>query len=302
METTGVQGKRVTNNSKLFRSAVSTLQAKSMAIVGASERAAWPSMIYNNLRDFGYPGRIELVNPRQTEVFGQRCYPSLRDLPEPVDHAMVIVPAAGVPDVLTDGEAAGVKSATVYSAMMGDGDDPESKERGAWLKDFLATQPAAGRRPELHGRLLVSRTDDWLSQHRPVLARAGLGRLPVPVRRHHQFWLRSAADRGLRFSYGITSGNEPDLDLADYLNFLVDDPHTKMIVLFIEGIRRPEAFMRRPAARSTPASRSSPSRPASRRSRRPPRSRIPARSPATMRPISRCASATASSIAARSTT
>jgi acyl-CoA synthetase (NDP forming) len=59
-----------------------------------------------------------------------------------------------------------------------------------------------------------------------------------------QFWLRTGADRGLRFSYGITSGNEADLDLADYLNFLVDDPNTHQIAMFIEGIRRPQAFMR----------------------------------------------------------
>ena len=61
----------------LFRSAVSTLQAKSLAIVGASERAKWPSEIYTNLRNFGFPGRIEFVNPRQKEVFGsaatRRC-------------------------------------------------------------------------------------------------------------------------------------------------------------------------------------------------------------------------------------
>src|SRR6266545_7088314 len=116
----------------LFRSAVSTLQAKSLAIVGASERARWPSEIYRNLREFGYPGRIALINPRQSQVFGERCFPSLRELPEPVDHALVIVPAPAVPAVLTDAEAAGIKSATVYASMMGDGDDPESKKRGAW--------------------------------------------------------------------------------------------------------------------------------------------------------------------------
>jgi len=93
----------VTDNSNLFRPVASVLQAKSLAIVGASERAAWPSMIYKNLRQFGYPGRIALVNPRQKEVFGERCYPTLRDLPETVDHALVIVPAGGVPDVLMDG-------------------------------------------------------------------------------------------------------------------------------------------------------------------------------------------------------
>src|SRR5947209_14281844 len=80
----------------LFRSAVSTLQAKSLAIVGASERARWPSEIFRNLREFGYSGRIALVNPRQKEVFGEPCRPSLRDLAEPVDHALVIVPAAAV--------------------------------------------------------------------------------------------------------------------------------------------------------------------------------------------------------------
>ena len=58
-----------------------------------------------------------------------------------------------------------------------------------------------------------------------------------------QFWMKSASDRGLRFSYAVSSGNEADLDLADYLNFVVDDPHTRQIVLFIEGIRRPQAFM-----------------------------------------------------------
>src|SRR5262245_66415883 len=105
----------------LFRSAVSTLQAKSLAIVGASERARWPSEIFRNLRDFGYGGRVALINPRQKEVYGQRCFSSLRDLPEPVDHALVIVPATAVADVLVAAEATGIGSATVYASMLGDG-------------------------------------------------------------------------------------------------------------------------------------------------------------------------------------
>ena len=117
-----------------------------------------------------------------------------------------------------------------------------------------------------------------------------------------QFWLRTGADRGLRFSYGITSGNEIDLDLADYLNFLVDDPHTRQIALFIEGIRRPDAFMQA-AGRALEAGKPIIAiKTGATAKSRPPRSRIPARSAATTRPISRCASATASAIAARSTT
>src|SRR5260370_27425027 len=122
----------------LFRSVATTLAAKSLAIVGASERARWPSEIFRNLREFGYPGRIALVNPRQKAVFGQRCFPSLRDLDEPVEHALVIVPAPGVSAILAAAEEDGVGSSTGNASMLGDGDAPESKARGVWLEDFTA--------------------------------------------------------------------------------------------------------------------------------------------------------------------
>ena len=103
----------MSTNGVTFRSPTSVLRPGSIAMVGASERGQWQRLIYGNLRDYAYPGRVFLVNPRQQEVYGQRCFPSLRELPEPVEHAMVIVPAVGVADVLTDAEAAGLKAATV---------------------------------------------------------------------------------------------------------------------------------------------------------------------------------------------
>src|SRR5499427_1253969 len=227
----------------LFRSAVSTLRAKSLAIVGASERARWPSEIYKNLREFGYPGRVALVNPRQTQVYGERCHPSLRDLPEPVDHALVIVPAAAVPGVLTDAEEAGVASATVYAAMMGDGEEPQSKARGEWLANFVAKSRLRVAGPNCMGA--YSFRERLLGYPNAELCRLEPGPVACIFQSGGlvQFFMKSAADRGLRFSYCITSGNEPDLGLADYLNFVIDDPQTRQVVLFIEGIRRPEAFM-----------------------------------------------------------
>ena len=242
-EREGAQGSAAKADANLFRSAVSTLKPASLAIVGASERARWPCEIFSNLREFGYPGRIALVNPRQSQVFGERCFASLRELPQPVDHALVIVPAAAVLDVLTDAEASGVKSATVYASMMGDGDAPESHKRGAWLKDFVANSRLRVAGPNCMGAY---------SYRERVLAypNADLCRLaPGPVACIFQsggllqFFMKPAADRGLRYSYCITSGNEPDLGLADYLNFVIDDSNTQTVVLFIEGIRRPQAFM-----------------------------------------------------------
>src|SRR5207302_10848413 len=140
-------------------------------------------------------------------------------------------------------QAAGVKSATVYAGAVGDGEDPESKKRGAWLKEFLRD---AGMRIAGPNCMGAHSYRERLFAYPNVELRA------VPPGSFGsifqsggtlQHWLQSGADRGLRFSYGITSGNEADLDLADYLNFLIDDPDTRQIALFIEGIRRPQAFM-----------------------------------------------------------
>ena len=227
----------------LFRSAVSTLQAKSLAIVGASERARWPSEIFRNLRDFGYGGRVALINPRQKEVYGQRCFSSLRELPEPVDHALVIVPAVAVADVLVAAEETGIGSATVYASMIGDGDEPESKARGAWLKDFTANSRLRVAGPNCMGA--YSYRERLFGYPNTDLCRLAPGSVACIFQSGGliQFWMKAAAERGLRYSYCITSGNEPDLSLADYLNFVIDDSHTRQVILFIEGIRRPQAFM-----------------------------------------------------------
>src|SRR5579884_2347210 len=227
-----------------LRSPVSMLQANSVAIVGASERARWASQIFTNLRQFGYGGRIHLVNPRQQQVYGEPCVASLRDLGDPVDHALVIVPAASVADVLSDAETAGVKSATVYASAVGDGESDASRARGAWLKNFLAASKLRLGGPNCMGS--YSYRERLFAYPNTELCALAPGPVAAIFQSGGtlQFWLKSAADRGLRFSYAVSSGNEADLDLADYLNFMVDDPHTGQIVLFIEGIRRPAAFMR----------------------------------------------------------
>lgn len=227
----------------LFRSPRTVLSAKSLAIVGASERGRWPSQIYQNLKTHGYQGRIYLINPRQKEIYGERAYPSLRDLPEVVEHATVIVPAAGVAGVLEDAEAAGVTTATIYSGAMGDGEEPESRKRGAWLKEFLARSKLRISGPNCMG--YFSYREKLFAYPNGDLCKVPAGPVGLVFQSggNLQFFMQVAADRGLRFSYGISTGNEPDIGLEDFLNYVVDDPETRQIVMFIEGIRRPEAFM-----------------------------------------------------------
>lgn len=225
------------------RMPASLLQAKSVVVVGASERAKWPAIIINNLIKNRYSGRLDLVNPRQAEVFGHKCYPRITDIPEPPEHAIVIVPAAAVPGVLEDAEKCGVKSATVYAAGMGDGDEPASVERGKWLRQFLSTSRMRISGPNCMGA--YSFRERLFAYPNAALCplEPGPNGLIFQSGGTLQFFMGCGGDRGLRYSYGISSGNETDLDLADFLHFLVDDPETKNIIMFVEGIRRPEAFM-----------------------------------------------------------
>jgi acetate---CoA ligase (ADP-forming) len=227
----------------VFKPAERTLRARSVALVGASERAKWPSDIYASLRNGGYAGEVYPINPKYREVWGIPCFPDFAALPSPVEHAAVIVPAPHVMSVLEDGVQHGLKSATVYAAGVGDGIDPESLERGRRLKAICAANDFVVAGPNCMG------SDSWREKlflyPNSSIAKLQAGSVAVAFQSGGtlQFWVQSAGDRGVKFSYAVSTGNEIDLDIADYLNFFVEDENTKTIVLFLEGIRRPEAFM-----------------------------------------------------------
>jgi acyl-CoA synthetase (NDP forming) len=225
-----------------FRSPAPALAPKSVAIVGASERA-WPNLIWGNLRDFGFPGRVYPINPRSREVWGVRCWPDLASLPEPVEHAAIIISAANVLPVLEEGARLGLRSATVYASNLGDGADPASHARGAALRDFLQKTNLRLCGPNCMGGM--SMREKYFAYPNRQLATLPPGSVGLVSQSGGtvQFLAKSAADRGVRFSYMLSSGNEIDLDLSDYIVHLVDDPDTKIIALFIEGIRRPQTFL-----------------------------------------------------------
>ncbi|MEE8516522.1 MAG: acetate--CoA ligase family protein [Alphaproteobacteria bacterium] len=227
----------------MFRSPSPVLRARSIAIVGASERGNWASRIYKNLHDGGFPGKVYPVNPKRREVWGEQCFPDFAALPSPVELGLFIIPAKFVLAALADGVKHGIKAAAVYANNLGEGDDPEIMARGAALKALCedtglrVTGPNCMGSISLREKLFIYPNADLCK-----LPPGGVGAV-FQSGGTMQFWVKSAADRGIKFSYAVSSGNELDLDLADYVNFFVDDQHTKQIVLFIEGIRRPDAFM-----------------------------------------------------------
>ncbi len=227
----------------MARSPADIFDARTVAIVGATDRSHWPRNIHASMMESGYPGKVYPVNPKRDEIWGVACYPDLASLPTPADLALLIIPAPAVEPALRLGAANGLKSAIVYAAGFGDGGKPDSVERGEKFKAFLSTLDVAVIGPNCMGSVGV-RQRLYLYPHTHVSKLT-----PGPVALVTQsggtlsYVVKSFTERGLNFSYAISSGNELDLDMADYVNFLVDDDGTRQILLFIEGIRDPGAFM-----------------------------------------------------------
>ncbi len=177
---------------------------------------------------------------RRSELWGRKVYPNFAAILEPVDLALTVIPArALVVDTLTEGAKSGLKCALIYAAQFGEGGDPEGQKRAQALR---ALSDNNGLR--FPGRTAWARSRSarscWLYPAKACV-RCSRARVGVVFQSGgtFQFWLQQAALRGLDFSYAVSSGNELDLDLADYINFLVDDEHTKTIVCLVEGVRRP---------------------------------------------------------------
>jgi len=229
----------------MFRNVDPLLKPKSIAIVGASETGGdgWSRVLFNNLKEAGFPVPTYLINPRREELWDEKVYPNFASLPEAIDHALVIVPARFVNDMIREGVDNGLKAATIFSASFGEGRKNIGQERGEDLKAIIAESGISVCGPNCMG--LFSLPQDI--QLYPTTRLRNLPKGEVGGIFHSGgtlgYWFAQAAQRGLGFSYAMSCGNEFGLDSADYLNFLVDDPDTKIIVGMIESVRRPKEFM-----------------------------------------------------------
>jgi acetyltransferase len=218
------------------------LRAKSVAIIGASQKGAWPQGIFRNLKSAKFPGGVYLVNPNYGELYGEKCYPSLSALPEVPGELLVLIPTRAVLGVLEEAAKLGTQAATIYTAGFGEGDDLKGKERAQAMRDLCDRTGMVICGPNCMGSYSVSEGLWTFPTATPLLK-------PGPVGLIFQSggslgnWIKGATERGIGFSYAVSSGNEISLDLVDYLSFLVDDSQTKVIVLMVEGVRRPGEFM-----------------------------------------------------------
>jgi acetyltransferase len=213
----------------------------SIAIVGASET---PNSIgvtlVRNMLDSGYKGKLFFVNPKHETVFGQKAYASVDTIPQRLDIAVICTKAAIVPEIVDACGRAGCKNAIVIS-----GGFAEAGPRGASLE--RATLENARR----HGMRLLG--PNCLGMMRPGsqlnltfghgFAHAGTIGLISQSGALCTAILDWALPNNVGFSNVVSLGAESDIDFGEVLDYMVSDPRTENIFLYVEGIKNARRFM-----------------------------------------------------------
>jgi acetyltransferase len=212
-----------------------------VAIVGASPKGRWPMGIYRNLKKV-YGGKVFLINPNYKEIAEDPCYPNLAALPEVPEELLILIPTRAVLGTLDEAAKLGTKSATIYTAGFGEGDDPKGKERAQAMKDLCVRTGFVICGPNCMGSYSLDNGLWTFPTVTPLLKKGPVG-LIFQSGGSLGNWIKGATERGIGFTHAVSSGNEVSLDLVDYLSFLVDDPDTRVITLMVEGVRRPAEFM-----------------------------------------------------------
>jgi acyl-CoA synthetase (NDP forming) len=215
----------------------------SLAIVGASnDLRKSGARFLKGLMDSGFKGKLYAVNPNEPEILGQKGYRTVVDVAEEIDLAIVAVPARVVPLVMADCSRQGVKFAIVHSAGFSElGAEGNELEKEMLRSARQGTTRIIG--PNCMG--LYSP----LAHINTIASRIALEDEPGPVSFIGQSgWvtenvIQLGYERGLRFSKVVSIGNQSDLTIEDLIAYLADDPETRVIAFYAEGIKRGREFL-----------------------------------------------------------
>lgn len=214
---------------------------KAIAVVGATPNFyKWGSFLLSNLMKWGFKGDIYPVNPKETLIFGKKCYPSLLDTPDPVDLVIIAIPAAYCKAAVSECIEKGVKGILLITS----GFSEVGPEGAALEKEIVAMVRKAGI------RLIGPNTMGIINSHHDVTV-TGSHIRPVPG--HISLISQSgnmgsqvlgwAESMGIGIDKFIGSGNEGDVNVTDLISYLADDKTTHVILLYMEGIGDGRRFL-----------------------------------------------------------
>ena len=217
------------------------LNAESVAIVGASKsetKRGYQSI--RTLLDENYGGRIYPVNPKEKSILGFKCYKKVADIEDSVDIALVATPAATLPAVLEDCGQKGVKGAVILAGGF--------SEIGASGRKLEEEMVAVARKHNI--RLIGPNTSGMINLHENLnlvgLKDAPKGDIALLTQSGNMaLTLITEAKIKSRkgFSYYVGVGNEADIKFHEYLEFFRQEPNTRAILMYVEGLHKGREFI-----------------------------------------------------------
>jgi len=235
------------SNETLWRDLTPLMQPKTVAVVGASQRADGRAprgnRVIRNLMNLGFPGEIFPINPKYSEVLGHPCYPDLAAVPKPIDCVLLAIPARNVNAVLRSAVTLGVPSAVILSSGFAES-GPEGKERQDELELLSREHNLRICGPNCYGIFNVLDKTPLLSS--PVQSGTPAGDVAI-ISQSGSITISLATalidNHGVGISCLVSCGNQAGVTVEDYMNYFVEDDRTRVIAAFVEGFRQPRKLL-----------------------------------------------------------
>ena len=211
---------------------------RSVAVVGASKNPLkMGTLFFSSLIESGFP-KVYPINPTAQEILGVKAYPSVKDVPDVVDYVIISVPAENVPSILKDCVEKGVNAVAIYTGGFSEiGEIGKEKE-----KELLAITEGKVRiiGPNCIGAFCIE---------------SNLKIFPLPFERGNVSFVCQSGGNvaivanlakkiGVGMSKIVSYGNASDLDSTDFIEYFGEDPDTKIIIAYIEGVKDGKRFLK----------------------------------------------------------
>ncbi|MDY6911349.1 MAG: CoA-binding protein [Chloroflexota bacterium] len=212
---------------------------RSVAVIGASNSfGKWGSGSFSRLLASGLK-ELYPINSTLSEVSGVKAYTSVTEVEGPIDFAVIAVPTPKVPDTLRECVAKGIKMGLIITSGF-----KEASGGGELEDEIIRIAKSGGMRfvgPNSMGH--INARNDFCSG--PFIPRIESGHIGLIAQSGNvgTYILQSGIDMGIGFSKFVSSGNEADLHIEDYIEYLAQDKDTKVIACYIEGLRESQRFL-----------------------------------------------------------
>jgi acetyltransferase len=212
------------------------LRPGSIAVIGANDKPGFGLSTCKNLLKSSVADHVYFVNPSRDSLFDKKCYPSIRDLPEQIDMAVIILNKNLITGILEEIAAAGCHAAVVYASGYGETGDKKAEQE---LKDLCNRHQIALMGVNCAG--FINNVDGVSAFGMLLNRKSGKGNIAI-ISQSGKICLNMMQVDYLDYSYLISGGNNTVITIEDYLEYLINDEDTKVIGVYMEGIKDPEKF------------------------------------------------------------